>query len=75
MENKAKNCSICGRLLTLDRFRKTPFSPDGRAGYCKDCAKSKRAEKAGAPIEGGGKSQVLGHIITRVAGRTAAARI
>lgn len=45
MENQAKTCKECGRLLTLDHFRLTPLSADGHANICKDCAKQKRQQK------------------------------
>lgn len=45
MENKAKKCTMCGRMLTLDNFRRVNFAEDGHASHCKDCAKKKRREK------------------------------
>lgn len=45
MENQAKTCKECGRLLALDHFRLTPLSADGHANICKDCAKQKRQQK------------------------------
>ena len=45
MENKAKKCTMCGRMLTLDNFRRVNFAEDGHASHCKDCAKKMRREK------------------------------
>lgn len=45
MENHAKKCKECGKLLTLDHFRLTPLSADGHAGICKECARYKRQQK------------------------------
>lgn len=45
MENKAKKCTMCGRVLTLDHFKRVGFAEDGHASHCKDCAKKKRREK------------------------------
>lgn len=62
MENHAKKCSICGQTLTLDKFRKVFYSPDGYAKLCKECAKKRRAEKKAAePVEtkiGGGNPEL-----------------
>lgn len=41
MENKAKKCTMCGRMLTLDNFKKVSFAEDGHAHHCKDCARKK----------------------------------
>lgn len=38
MENQAKTCKQCGRLLTLDHYRKVRLSDDGHAHICKECA-------------------------------------
>lgn len=45
MENKAKKCTMCGRMLTLDNFKKVSFAEDGHAHHCKDCARKKRRDK------------------------------
>lgn len=45
MENQAKKCNECGKLLTFDHFRLTPLSADGHANICKECAKQKRRKK------------------------------
>ena len=45
MENKAKKCTMCGRVLTLDHFKRVGLAEDGHASHCKDCAKKKRREK------------------------------
>lgn len=45
MENKAKKCTMCGRVLSLDHFKRVGFAEDGHASHCKDCAKKKRREK------------------------------
>lgn len=44
MENHAKKCKECGKLLTLDHFRLTPLSADGHANICKECATRKRRQ-------------------------------
>lgn len=55
MCNIAKQCTACGRTLTLDNFRVVPLSPDGHAHICKECGKKRRAEKKeGNMIKGGG---------------------
>lgn len=36
---------MCGRVLTLDHFKRVGFAEDGHASHCKDCAKKKRREK------------------------------
>lgn len=45
-----KLCNKCGARKSLDDFYKHPGSNDGRAGLCKECAKSRsrenRAKKA-----------------------------
>ena len=45
MDNKAKTCTMCGRTLTLDNFKKVSFAEDGHAHHCKDCARKKRLDK------------------------------
>lgn len=56
MENHAKTCKECGKLLTLDHFRLTKLSADGHANICKECAKQKRQQKKGefVPTPSGG---------------------
>ena len=44
MENKAKKCASCGLTLTLDHFRKTPFSSDGYSKMCKQCIRAQRVQ-------------------------------
>ena len=39
-----KKCSCCHRTLPVDSFWKAKGSFDGLQGYCKDCAKMKRAK-------------------------------
>lgn len=51
--NKAKKCTMCGRMLTLDNFRKVSFAEDGHASHCKDCAKKKRREKTESRTDDG----------------------
>lgn len=53
MENKAKKCTMCGRVLTLDHFKKVGVAKDGHASHCKDCAKKKRREKLENKVEDG----------------------
>ena len=36
---------MCGRVLTLDHFKKVVLAEDGHASHCKDCAKKKHREK------------------------------
>lgn len=36
---------MCGRMLTLDNFKRVSFSRDGYAHHCKDCARKKAREK------------------------------
>ena len=45
MCNIAKQCTACGRTLSLDNFRVVPLSPDGHAHICKECGKKRRDEK------------------------------
>ena len=52
MENTAKLCKTCGKLLTLDNFRFVPLAADKHASVCKECASAARKSK----IKGGGKS-------------------
>jgi len=33
-----KRCNTCGHVKPLDEFGKKSASPDGRAGWCKECA-------------------------------------
>lgn len=56
MENQAKTCKECGKLLTLDHYRIVPLSPDRHANICKECAKIKRRQKRDkfAPVALGG---------------------
>lgn len=61
MENHAKTCKECGKLLTLDHFRLTPLSADGHANICKECAKQKRRQKKDEFIptpSGGGNAEL-----------------
>ena len=44
---------MCGRVLTLDNFKKVNFAEDGHASHCKDCAKKKRREKTECRTEEG----------------------
>lgn len=50
MENTAKLCKTCGKLLTLDNFRFVPLAADKHASVCKECASAARKSK----IKGGG---------------------
>lgn len=43
MDNEAKTCKVCGRLLTLDHYRKTALAPNG-VSACKECEGKKRSE-------------------------------
>lgn len=45
MENTAKLCKKCGKLLTLDNFRFVPLAADKHASVCKDCASAARKSK------------------------------
>lgn len=45
MENQAKKCNECGKLLTLDHFRIVRLAADGHANICKACAKTRRRMK------------------------------
>lgn len=51
MENTAKLCKTCGKLLTLDNFRFVPLAADKHASVCKECASAARKSK----IKGGGE--------------------
>lgn len=53
MENKVKKCTMCGRMLTLDRFKRVSHAKDGHASHCKDCANVKRREKLENKVEDG----------------------
>lgn len=57
MNNEAKTCKVCGRLLTLDHYRKTAFAPNG-VSACKECEGKKRSEiwAAKRAAIGGGQS-------------------
>lgn len=57
MDNEAKKCKVCGRLLTLDHYRKTAFAPNG-VSACKECEGKKRSEiwAAKRAAIGGGQS-------------------
>ncbi len=37
-----KKCGMCGAERVLDQFSRCSASPDGRQGYCKPCAATKR---------------------------------
>lgn len=43
MDNEAKTCKVCGRMLTLDHYRKTTIAPNG-VSTCKECEGNKRSE-------------------------------
>lgn len=61
MENHAKKCKECGKLLTLDHFRLTPLSADGHANICKECATRKRRQKRDEFVptpSGGGNAEL-----------------
>lgn len=62
MNNTAKKCTECGKLLTLDSFRLVNTSKDGHAHICKDCSRLKRAskkmEKSVMSSTGGGNSEL-----------------
>ncbi len=70
MNNTAKQCTECGRLLTLDNYRKVNMSKDGYAHICKECAHQRRAtkragEKAVESSGGGTQSRSLEVSTTR----------
>lgn len=54
MENTAKLCKTCGKLLTLDNFRFVPRAADKHASVCKECASAARKSK----IRGGGNPEL-----------------
>ena len=54
MCNIAKQCTVCGRTLTLDNFRKVYLAQDGHSSTCKECARQRRADKKEHEIIKGG---------------------
>ncbi len=67
MENQAKTCKECGKLLTLDHYRIVHLSPDRHANICKECAKIKRRQKRDefAPVSVGGGNPELAKFTPR----------
>lgn len=65
MCNIAKQCTACGRTLTLDNFRVVPLSPDGHAHICKECGKKRREEKKEDNMIKGGGNPKLADITPR----------
>lgn len=67
MENHAKTCKECGKLMTLDHFRGAHFAADGHANICKECARQKRQQKKDefAPTPSGGGNPELAKFTPR----------
>ena len=65
MCNIAKQCTICGRTLTLDNFRKVHLAQDGHSSTCKECARQRRADKREDKIIKGGGNPKLADITPR----------
>lgn len=54
MDNTAKTCKKCGKLLTLDHFPKSVIAHDGHRNTCKDCIRVSRNKTAVIEKRGGG---------------------
>lgn len=49
-----KQCTQCGRVLPIGRFKKVRLSPDGYSKFCRDCSDQLRAEKRTRSFTAGG---------------------
>jgi organic radical activating enzyme len=65
MCNIAKQCTVCGRTLTLDNFRKVYLAQDGHSSTCKECARQRRADKKEHEIIKGGGNPDLANFTPR----------